>query len=467
MTYNIISRNNKESYKVSVIIPVYNVEEYISETIDSVINQRFEDVEIIVVNDGSTDRSDEIIRNFLTKYDSIVYVKQENSGPGVARNTGIELSRGDFVCFLDSDDLLPEDALEVLYRAALEQESDLVTGASVSFSTKKKWFIYSHASQGVYNPGPKNLVTHPELLYSLGPCHKLFKRELINEIRFPAGIKVTEDHPFVIEAYLKARKIYTVEQIVYKYRRRESETNISLSQCVRFDAANALCDIMRSVSVSDPLWNRYLDNQDQQNSLKTYYYNRLLKSDIWPAIINTFRNQKDNNRAQIIEEVMEWATNLEPSVLLNLRKLGSGKRIDALKAGYRKQSFMPLKSRIFIERCWKLKNLIKNMIKRMIGSKLIFPVFRRRGIEDKVIFTSSKLTNLGLSWELLNDDLKRRWPGHEVKVWLQKSKSMKDYLDYLYDLATAKIIVVDDYSNPFDFIDHRAQTKVVERKALK
>src|SRR5690242_10326526 len=106
MSYEIISRNDKTEYKVSVVVPVYNVEEYLLDTLTSLLNQTLDDVEIILIDDGSTDNSETIIRSFLEDHDSIVYVKQENAGPGQARNVGIELARGKYISFVDSDDLL-------------------------------------------------------------------------------------------------------------------------------------------------------------------------------------------------------------------------------------------------------------------------------------------------------------------------------------------------------------------------
>ena len=112
--------------KVSVIIPVYNSADYLKETLLSVINQTLRDIEIIVINDGSTDKSEEIIE-FYQKGDSrIKYWFQPNQGQSIARNAGLDNARGDFVYFMDSDDLLEQDALGICYNKCLSEDLDFV-----------------------------------------------------------------------------------------------------------------------------------------------------------------------------------------------------------------------------------------------------------------------------------------------------------------------------------------------------
>ena len=115
---------NKE-YKLSVIIPVYNVEEYLVETLDSVVNQTMDNYEIILVNDGSTDNSQSIIDDYAKRYENIVSIYQENSGPGKARNKGIDVSRGEYIIFVDSDDIIPRDALLKRYNHAIDNNADI------------------------------------------------------------------------------------------------------------------------------------------------------------------------------------------------------------------------------------------------------------------------------------------------------------------------------------------------------
>lgn len=108
---------------ISIIMPVYDVSNYLQNAINSIENQTFEDVEVICVNDGSTDNSLEVLNKIKKDYDKLVIVNQENAGPGIARNTGIDYATGEYIAFLDSDDIfLDEDALEKMYNSAKEKQ---------------------------------------------------------------------------------------------------------------------------------------------------------------------------------------------------------------------------------------------------------------------------------------------------------------------------------------------------------
>ena len=110
---------------VSVIVPVYNVEKYLEECLDSIINQTLEDIEIICVNDGSTDNSLKILKKYAKKDNRIKIINQKNCGLGCARNSGLNQSQGDYIFFLDSDDYLNPNILEKLYPKALESHSEI------------------------------------------------------------------------------------------------------------------------------------------------------------------------------------------------------------------------------------------------------------------------------------------------------------------------------------------------------
>ena len=112
--------------KVSVIVPVYNVEEYLERCLDSLVNQTLKDIEIIIVNDGSTDGSKEIIQKYLNKYKNIVYLEKENGGLSSARNYGIPYAKGEYIGFVDSDDYVEITMYENMYNKAIEEKSDMV-----------------------------------------------------------------------------------------------------------------------------------------------------------------------------------------------------------------------------------------------------------------------------------------------------------------------------------------------------
>ena len=112
--------------KVSVIVPVYNVEKYLDKCLDSLANQTLKDLEIIIVNDGSPDNSEDIIKKYTKKYKNFKYYKKENGGLSSARNYGIKYASGDYIAFLDSDDYVKSDMYEKMYEKAIKGNYDLV-----------------------------------------------------------------------------------------------------------------------------------------------------------------------------------------------------------------------------------------------------------------------------------------------------------------------------------------------------
>ena len=113
--------------KISVIVPIYNTEKYLRKCLDSLVNQTLKDIEIILINDGSPDNSENIVSEYLERYpDKIVYHKKKNEGQGVARNLGIKMAKGDFVSFVDSDDYVDVTIFEKLYKKAVESGASLV-----------------------------------------------------------------------------------------------------------------------------------------------------------------------------------------------------------------------------------------------------------------------------------------------------------------------------------------------------
>lgn len=129
---------------VSVIIPIYNVEEYLEECLYSVVHQSMEGIQAIMVDDGSLDGSSIIAKKFAEKYENFEYIRQENGGLGNARNTGIRYARGKYIIFLDSDDIVPDDAYERMYHAAERNQSDIVVGHVSRFNTTKEKVSHLH-----------------------------------------------------------------------------------------------------------------------------------------------------------------------------------------------------------------------------------------------------------------------------------------------------------------------------------
>lgn len=148
---------------VSIIVPVYNTEEYIRQCLDSILNQTYQNFECLLINDGSSDNSSDICREYVAKDTRFRYFKKENGGVSSARNLGIELSEGDYITFIDSDDWVDSDYLEVLYSAILEEQADIAVSTYKKFNTSDNCW-YFHSFQVKYD---RKVFTNIELINEL------------------------------------------------------------------------------------------------------------------------------------------------------------------------------------------------------------------------------------------------------------------------------------------------------------
>ena len=200
--------------KISVIIPVYNSSTYLRKCLDSVVNQTLKDIEIIVINDGSTDDSKNIIEEYLCKYKNIIFIDQENKGIGKTRNIVIKKATGEYITFVDSDDYIKENMLEEYYKYAKKHNFDLVIGSYIKKINNKEIIFENNK----FKTG--NVKTTPQILYLIeyGPWAKLYKREMLinNNIYFDEKRKY-EDMPFVSKALLKSKLIGQITEPYYYY----------------------------------------------------------------------------------------------------------------------------------------------------------------------------------------------------------------------------------------------------------
>ena len=209
--------------KVSVIVPVYNTEKYLKNCIDSLLKQNFEDYEIIVINDLSPGNAEEIIKSYNDK--KIVYIKNKtNKGIGYNRNLGIKKAKGEYVCFIDSDDYVKEDFISKMYNYSKENNLDLCVCDYVNVDEKGNTLEEFNLS----NFGITNYEENNKILceINLGPCNKLFKKDMLtkNKIEFSEKLKY-EDLSFVALSIKNSTKIGKInEQLNYFTVHKNSET---------------------------------------------------------------------------------------------------------------------------------------------------------------------------------------------------------------------------------------------------
>lgn len=205
---------------ISVIIPIYNVRKYISRCINSVIGQSYSQIEIILVDDGSTDGSSAVCDKFAKKDSRIRVIHKKNAGVSVARNVGIENSKGKYICFLDSDDFLPKRSLEWLYQGVFNEDVELSIGSWTMIGAKGVR-SNQYEKQKVSRAEKENFIQALNMPEMKGPVAKLFCAEIIknNNLSFPENILVSEDTIFVYQYLKHCNNIQVLDKNVYYYNR--------------------------------------------------------------------------------------------------------------------------------------------------------------------------------------------------------------------------------------------------------
>lgn len=206
----------KNKSLVSVIVPVYNVERYLRECVDSILGQRYQNTEILLIDDGSTDNSGKICDEYAVKYPERVKVlHKRNGGLSSARNAGLDMAKGEYVSFIDSDDkILPEmygDMVEAMERYNV----DIVTSDFLPWDAGHKIKITKDKSYTGTSERALSLVLNWKL--NCSACTKLYRRSVLTNIRFHEGL-TNEDFPFICELFVKRHKIHVMDKGYYLYR---------------------------------------------------------------------------------------------------------------------------------------------------------------------------------------------------------------------------------------------------------
>lgn len=290
--------------KISVVIPVYNVEKYLSECLDSVVNQTYKNLQIILVDDGSTDFSGKICDVYAEKDNRITVVHQKNAGAGAAKNTGLELIDGDYFSIIDSDDYIELDMYEKMVNSLEKYNADIVQclfrNVFVNDSFDRKYKI-----KGNY---PKVLTSKSflkEYLYDWKYAifaNKVFKSSLLKEIRFPVGRKI-DDEFFTYKLVCNAKKVVNIDNILYNYRmRKTSVMNENDTDRLIYDRID--CFIERYNYVSD-----IYPSLKKKYNLKLYddllYFKDSAKDNgKILSLINNFSRKKSNGFDKLYQKIM-------------------------------------------------------------------------------------------------------------------------------------------------------------------
>ena len=209
---------------ISVIIPVFNVETYVKECIESVIQQTYVDLEVIIIDDGSTDNSGKICDQYAEFDRRIKVIHQKNQGLSAARNQGLDIAKGDYIVFVDSDDYIEKDMIERLYKALVVNNADLV------ICNIKKFYGETQVLNEIKSPLKDEIVLPYEAIeklfqseswYYVVSWNKIYSKELWNQIRFPIGY-IHEDEAVIHRIFKRCTKIVILEDQLYYYRQHDN-----------------------------------------------------------------------------------------------------------------------------------------------------------------------------------------------------------------------------------------------------
>jgi CDP-glycerol glycerophosphotransferase len=213
---------------VSVIIPFYNVEPYIEETLESVLTQDLDDIEVVLVDDGSTDGTRAIVDRIAASDDRVRVLTQPNGGPGVAREKAIPTARGRYLMFVDSDDVLLPGAIRLLVTTAEKDDVQIVVAAATRFNATRTWMsawvVEMHARErhGV------TVDETPELVRNNYPWGKLYRRDFwMAQDLHSVDTKIFSDQPLITLLYVRAERITVLTDLVYKWRSRDDRSSVS------------------------------------------------------------------------------------------------------------------------------------------------------------------------------------------------------------------------------------------------
>lgn len=279
--------------KISIIIAVYNVEKYLRECLDSVVNQTFKDIEIICVNDGSQDNCLKILKEYQLKDNRIKIIDQENKGLGATRANAIEKATGKYIMIVDSDDVLELDACESAYNQIEQNGNDLVLFDYTIYNEDLTKIIdkqnhFRPFMDVINNPHIKLSEVKKNFFQSAYSWKQIYNHQFLldNNIKF-TNLRLCEDTPFVFIAYSLSKDISILNKSLYKYRIRKSSLSFSADNWQ--DVVKARKYVAEYL-INKKLFEPYLIYYTEQSCLiLSFWYERLISID--PSIKKPFKKE--------------------------------------------------------------------------------------------------------------------------------------------------------------------------------
>lgn len=292
--------------KISVIIPVYNVEKYLSACIESIINQTYQDLEIILIDDGSTDASGKIMDGYNLIESRIKVIHQNNAGVAVARNTGLQNVTGNFISFIDADDVIAPTFYEKMLKSLIENEADIVECDFIRFANFNE--LVEHPYFG--EPVEKIFDTEKALELLIKeeikqmPCNKLFTAKVNNGITFPPG-KKHEDDFWAFQIIGNAKKVVQHDEVLYFYRTHVESNMGRPYNLTRLDGLAAVEERIGYMKVHFPRLENLAIKSFLQGSM--WHYQKISKhAEIDPQMVNRKNILKAVKHYKMNASFREW-----------------------------------------------------------------------------------------------------------------------------------------------------------------
>lgn len=289
--------------KISIIVPVYNCEKYISNCINSILEQSFKDFELILVDDGSSDRSFEICESFAKKDNRVRAIHQPNSGVSRARNRGLDEAKGEYIGFVDGDDCVDKEMYKRLYKNLADNNADISICGIVNYFLKKNGItekVRQSQVDGFWIFSGEQALKEAlqSRLYSVNPVNKLFKKKLFDKLRYPEG-KISEDAFLIPVVISKAGKVVYDSKPMYYYLRRENSITTSNFSDRDWDVVEAYKNHLNMVSEKFPNLKkvakfRYLWSY-------TYVIDKIMLSENFENYLRDFKKAFDFIKKNILE----------------------------------------------------------------------------------------------------------------------------------------------------------------------
>ena len=296
---------------ISIIVPIYNTEKYLHECLDSILNQTYTNFEVLLINDGSIDSSGMICQEYVERDSRFRYFEKDNGGVASARNLGLERSSGAYITFIDSDDWVEFNYLEVLYTALKENDTDVAISTYKRFAQDGVFYLrsYSKENDEFLNIGKRNRNSFLEILPKLGELDhsfysissKLIKRKIIGNLLFDEQVSYAEDLNFFFHLYLGVESVVYVRDYTYIYRTHDASTSQN------FNELKALHEL--------EIFKRMFQ-QIEKMGIPTFQYFRRLKNLVASRIAGFPTSKAIREYESFVSEVRERVTYQQPLISL-------------------------------------------------------------------------------------------------------------------------------------------------------